>query len=81
VGARRGELSLVSAKKVPREETNGFFLRVLHLGDDPAPANFAQLLGVTGRERASGPTRGAKWAKKWFALANSGQRDLVKASR
>jgi hypothetical protein len=22
-----------------------------------------------------------KWAKNWFALANSGQRDLVKTSR
>ena len=30
---------------------------------------------------ASGPTRRAKWAKKWFALAHSGSRDLVKTSR
>jgi hypothetical protein len=31
--------------------------------------------------RASGPTRRAKWAKKWFALAHSGSQDLVKTSR
>ena len=42
------------------------------------PGNFG---AVTGRERASGPTRRAKWAKKWFALRHSEARDLVKTSR
>jgi hypothetical protein len=46
----------------------------------PTPANFSPS-AVAGRERASGPTSRAKWAKKLFALASSGQRDLVKASR
>jgi hypothetical protein len=47
-------------------------------GGRPRPSGFC---AAAGRERASGPTRRAKWAKKWFALANSGQRDLVKTSR
>jgi hypothetical protein len=44
----------------------------------PRPSEFC---AVYGRERASGPTRRAKWAKKWFALRSWAQRDLVKTSR
>jgi hypothetical protein len=44
----------------------------------PAPSDFC---AVAGRERASGPTRRAKWAKKLFALRSWAQRDLAKTSR
>jgi hypothetical protein len=37
-------------------------------GGRPRPSEFC---AVVGRERASGPTRRAKWAKKWFALRHS----------
>jgi hypothetical protein len=38
-------------------------------GGRPRPSEFC---AVGGRERASGPTRRAKWAKKWFALRSLG---------
>jgi hypothetical protein len=44
----------------------------------PRPSDFC---AVAGRERASGPTRRAKWAKIWFTLGHSGPRDLVKTRR
>jgi hypothetical protein len=47
-------------------------------GERPRPSDFC---AVAGRERASGPTRRAKWAQKRFALGSWGQRDLVKPSR
>jgi hypothetical protein len=37
-------------------------------GERPRPSGFC---AVAGRERASGPTRRAKWAKNWFALGHS----------
>jgi hypothetical protein len=36
-------------------------------GGRPRPSDFC---AVAGRERASGPTRRAKWAKKWFTLGS-----------
>jgi hypothetical protein len=36
---------------------------------------------VAGLQRASGGTRGAKWAKTYPHVASWGQRDLVKTSR
>jgi hypothetical protein len=47
----------------------------------PPPPPPSDLCAVYGRERASGPTRRAKCAKKWFALRSWAQRDLVKTSR
>jgi hypothetical protein len=44
-------------------------------GERPRSSDFC---AVAGRERASGPTRRAKWVKKWFALRHSAARDLVK---
>jgi hypothetical protein len=49
----------------------------------PSPQSSAEAKEGRGflLERVSGPTRRAKWVKKWFALAHSGPRDLVKTSR